>query len=239
VVQRITTKAVKCLFVWAVFFCFFGCVNHIKPYKQKRRDYKLPVAHAAYDAANSSGSLFDPRGVGSRLVTDARAQSVNDVVVVVIDEQATANRNASTSSSKQDERTAQLTSFLGLIAKLQKQYPDFDGATAMGLTSESSFSGTGQTSRSDRFEATVPSMVRQILPNGTLFIEGHRVVLVNEEEHHFYISGVIRPEDIDGLGQVQSSRIADAQIEFTGRGTLSAANSKGWLSSMLDVLWPF
>lgn len=234
-----TTKALKYLSVWAVLFCFFGCVNHIKPYKQKRRDYKLPVAHAAYDAANSSGSLFDPRGVGSRLVTDARAQSVNDVVVVVIDEQATANRNASTSSSKQDERTAQLTSFLGLIAKLQKQYPDFDGATAMGLTSESSFSGTGQTSRSDRFEATVPSMVRQILPNGTLFIEGHRVVLVNEEEHHFYISGVIRPEDIDGLGQVQSSRIADAQIEFTGRGTLSASNSKGWLSSMLDVLWPF
>ena len=43
-------------------------------------------------------------------------------------------------------------------------------------------------------------MVRRVLPNGNLFIEGHRVVLVNHEEHHFYISGVIRPEDIDGNG---------------------------------------
>ena len=232
---------VKCQTLLAIVgvIALSGCVTHIKPYKQKRRDYKLPVPHSAYDAANSSGSLFDPRGIGSRLVTDARAQSVNDVVVVVIDEQATANRNASTIATKQDERTAQLTSFLGMIAKLQKQYPDFDGATAMGLTSDSTFNGIGQTSRSDRLQATVPSMVRQILPNGTLFIEGHRVVLVNDEEHHFYISGVIRPEDIDGLGQVQSSRIADAQIEFTGRGTLSAASSKGWFSSMLDVLWPF
>ena len=236
---QININTVRRMSLWLCCLTLVDCVNHIKPYKQKRRDYKLPVPHAAYDAANSSGSLFDPRGIGSRLVTDARAQSVNDVVVVVIDEEATANRNASTSSTKQDERTAQLTSFLGMIAKLQKQYPDFDGATAMGLTSESSFSGSGQTSRSDRFKATVPSMVRQILPNGTLFIEGHRVVLVNEEEHHFYISGVIRPEDIDGLGQVQSSRIADAQIEFTGRGTISATNSKGWFSSMLDMVWPF
>ena len=216
-----------------------GCVRHVKPYKQKKRSYELPVPHAAYDAANSSGSLFDPRGIGSRLVTDARAQTINDVVIVVIDEQATARRDASTQATRSDERSAQLTSFLGMIAKLQKEYPDFDGATAMQLTSESGFSGSGQTSRSDQLRATVPSMVRQVLPNGALFIEGHRVVLVNEEEHHFYISGVIRPEDIDGLGQVQSSRIADAQIEFTGRGALSASTSKGWFSSLLDVIWPF
>ena len=216
-----------------------GCVRHVKPYKQKKRAYELPVPHAAYDAANSSGSLFDPRGIGSRLVTDARAQTVNDVVIVVIDEQATARRDASTQAIRTEERSAQLTSFLGMIAKLQKEYPDFDGATAMQLSNESNFNGSGQTSRSDQLRATVPSMVRQVLPNGALFIEGHRVVLVNEEEHHFYISGVIRPEDIDGLGQVQSSRIADAQIEFTGRGALSAASSKGWLSSILDVIWPF
>ena len=37
-------------------------------------------------------------------------------------------------------------------------------------------------------------------------LSSDRVVLVNNEEHHFYISGVIRPEDIDGLGQIQSSQ---------------------------------
>lgn len=234
-----TRSSLRWLTLALALFCLQGCVNHVKPYKQKRRSYELPVPHAAYDAANSSGSLFDPRGIGSRLVSDARAQTVNDVVIVVIDEQATARRDASTSAARQDERSAQLTSFLGLIAKLQKQYPDFDGATALQLSNESTFNGSGQTSRSDQLRATVPSMVRQVLPNGTLFIEGHRVVLVNEEEHHFYISGVIRPEDIDGLGQVQSSRIADAQIEFTGRGALSSASSKGWLSSLLDHVWPF
>lgn len=216
-----------------------GCVTHIRPYKPKRRAYKLPVPHAAYDGAKATGSLFDPSGPGVRLTTDARAQAVNDLVVVVIDENATAQRDMNSESSKQAESLANLERFLGLISKLNREYKDFEGANALQLTNESSFKGQGRTSRSDRLQATVPAMVRQVLPNGNLFVEGHRVVLVNREEHHFYISGVIRPEDIDGNGQVRSSRMADAQIEFTGRGDMTSGATKGWFSRMLDYIWPF
>lgn len=216
-----------------------GCVKHIEPYTPKQRRYALPVPHPASDMGRQTGSLFDPNGIGLRLTTDARAQAVNDVVIVVIDEQATAQRDTATQTSRADEQTAQLNSFLNVIAKLEQEYPSFSGANALNVVSEHSFQGTGSTSRSDRLQATVPAMVRQVLPNGNLFIEGHRVVLVNKEEHHFYISGVIRPDDIDGQGQVASSRMADAQIEFTGRGDISSASSKGWASRVLDVLWPF
>ena len=75
--------------------------------------------------------------------------------------------------------------------------------------------------------------------NGNLFIEGHRVVLVNNEEQHFYISGVVRPIDIDQENSVKSSMIADAEIEFTGRGILSDNQKQGWLSRYFGWLWPF
>ena len=78
-VSFIPLREVRWLVICAMSLVLSGCVNHIKPYEQKRRQYELPVPHAAYDAANSQGSLFDPRGVGSRLLADARAQSVNDV----------------------------------------------------------------------------------------------------------------------------------------------------------------
>ncbi len=216
-----------------------GCVSHIQPYKPKRRDYKLPVAHPAYDAARVTGSLFDPNGPGSRLTTDARAQSVNDLVVVVIDENARAQRDMNSESSRQDANNTAITNFLGMVANLQKEYPDFNGETALQFAHDASFKGQGKTSRSDRLQATVPAMVRRVLPNGNLFVEGDRVVLLNKEEHHFYISGVIRPEDIDGNGQVRSSRMADAQIEFTGRGEITSGASKGWFSKVLDFVWPF
>ena len=109
---------------------------------------------------------------------------------------------------------------------------------AINMVHQNSFKGEGRTTRNDRFEATVPAMVRQVLPGGQLFVEGHRVVLVNSEEHHFYFSGVIRPEDIDGTGSVPSSRMADAQIEFVGRGNLTTGTSQGWLSRFLDFIWP-
>ncbi|MGC6416953.1 MAG: flagellar basal body L-ring protein FlgH [Bradymonadia bacterium] len=232
-------RTTSSLMTMSALWLLSGCVTHIQPYKPKRRTYNLPVPHAAYDGAKSTGSLFDPSGPGVRLTTDARAQSVNDLVVVVIDENATAQRDMNSQTTKQAESTANLNRFLGLMAKLNREYKDFDGANALSLTNESTFAGQGRTSRSDRLQATVPAMVRQVLPNGNLFVEGHRVVLVNREEHHFYISGVIRPEDIDGTGQVRSSRMADAQIEFTGRGDMTAGATKGWFTRMLDYIWPF
>ena len=215
-----------------------GCVNHIKPYTPKKRQYQLPVEQGAIEP-QASGSIFNTNSVASRLMTDPRAQRINDVVIIVIDERASAQRDTSTEVGRDDSYNSQLNNFLGVIRQLEEDNPDFQGATAISLLHQNSFKGAGSTTRNDRFEATVPAMVRKVLPNGSMFVEGHRVVLVNSEEHHFYISGVIRPEDIDGTGSVPSSRMADAQIEFVGRGNLTSGSSQGWLSRILDVIWPF
>ena len=215
-----------------------GCINHVKPYTPKRRQYKLPVESGPV-RAQTSGSIFNQNSIASRLMTDPRAQQVNDLVIINIDERASAKRDTSTEIDREDSYNTQIESFLGLLKKLERDNKDFDGSAAINFIHQNSFKGEGSTTRNDRFEATVPAMVRRVLPNGSMFVEGHRVVLVNNEEHHFYISGVIRPEDIDGSGAVSSSKMADAQIEFVGRGDLTQGTSKGWFSRMIDVIWPF
>ena len=215
-----------------------GCVNHIKPYTPKQRKYNLPVEQPATQP-QSSGSIFDSSSIASRLMTDPRAQRVNDLVIINIDERASAQRDTSTEVGRDSSYTTQLDNFLGIIKDLEDDNPNFNGAAALGMIHKNSFKGQGSTTRNDRFEATVPALVRKVLANGSMFVEGHRVVLVNNEEHHFYISGVIRPEDIDGTGSVASSRMADAQIEFVGRGNLTSGTSQGWLSRFLDFIWPF
>ena len=52
------------------------------------------------------------------------------------------------------------------------------------------------------------------------------------------MSGVIRPEDIANDNSVNSSVIADAQIEFVGRGVLSDNQSQGWLMRLLAAINP-
>jgi flagellar L-ring protein precursor FlgH len=172
-------------------------------------------------------------------MTDPRAQSINDVVIIVIDEQASAQRDTSTELGRDTTYSSQLNDFLGLISKIEDENPSFNGAAALNMVHQSSFKGNGSTTRNDTLNATVPAMVRKVFPNRSMFVEGHRVVLVNNEEHHFYISGVIRPEDIDGTGSIPSSRMADAQIEFVGRGDLTTGAGPGWFTRLIDFIWPF
>jgi len=50
---------------------------------------------------------------------------------------------------------------------------------------------------------------------------------------------VIRPSDIEMDNSVDSSLIADARVEFTGRGDINDQVERGWLTKILDFVNPF
>ena len=210
---------------------------HVSNYKPKKREYVLDSQQGKDEAFQSEGSLWQPGRPASMLFTDARALRVNDLVVIRIEEVADAKRSADTDLQRSSESSAQITAFLGLLSKLQSA--GLDPNMKVGGESKTSFKGEGKTGRSEFLTATVPAMVKKVLPNGTLFVEGHRVILVNAEEQHFYISGVVRPIDIDQENSVKSSMVADAEIEFVGRGVLTDNQRQGWFSRYLGWIWPF
>jgi len=210
-----------------------GCatdVQHVGKYQPKHREYNEREGSAQAAQAASPGSLWQD-GRAAMLFTDARAFREQDQVVVKIEELADAKRSSDTDLSRQNDNAASLSATLNGAAT-----PHSLDAKA---NTDTRFAVTGSTARTERLIATVPAVVRKVLPNGDLFIEGHRVVLVNNEEHHFYISGVVRPIDIEGDNSVKSSLVADAQIEFTGRGVLTDNQQKGWAQKYLGWLWPF
>jgi flagellar L-ring protein FlgH len=209
---------------------------HVGTYTPKKRNYELPEASKAATDNSAPGSLWNDGRPASMLFTDARALRVNDLVVIKVEEVADAKRSTNTDTDRSSESSAEISAFLGLLAKL-KDTP-FD-PTKIGGKSASSFKGKGNTGRTEYLQATVPAVVRKVLPNGNLFVEGHRVILVNAEEQHFYISGVVRPIDIDQENSVKSSMVADAEIEFVGRGVLTDNQSQGWFSTLLGKIWPF
>jgi flagellar L-ring protein precursor FlgH len=213
--------------------------SHIGAYVPKRRVYKLDTQSAKEDLPMSEASLWHPGRPASMLFTDARALRVNDLLVIKVEEVADAKRSADTDLSRESSSSAQVTAFLGLLSKLKKLDPGIDTSLAIGGSSKSDFKGEGNTARTEYLTATVPAMVREVLPNGNLFVEGHRVVLVNAEEQHFYISGVVRPIDIDQENSVKSSMVADAEIEFVGNGVLTDNQRQGWLSRYFGWIWPF
>ncbi|HTP30189.1 MAG TPA: flagellar basal body L-ring protein FlgH [Anaeromyxobacteraceae bacterium] len=204
-------------------------VNHIDKYVPKHRVYDPPPAAALGNPAPSPGSLWRDGHSSAMLYTDARALRENDLVVVKVMETADAKRSSDTDMTHKSDATAAVA-FNQLLSNPQLQ---------LNGQNDSTFQGIGSTGRTEHLTATVPSLVRKVLPNGNLFIEGHRVILVNNEEQHFYISGVVRPIDIDQENSVKSSMIADAEIEFTGRGVLTENQRQGFIAKYLSWLWPF
>ena len=224
----------KLITATAVLFCF-GCTSHIAPYRPKKRSFK-PGKYAERPVV-AAGSLYAAGNHG--LFEDAVANRIGDTLVIRIDERENATRDASTKLTKKDKTNRAVPNALGLMAALQAKVPNLDPTKLFATESDSDFSGNGSISRKGRLTATLPVRVRQVLPNGDLYVEGTKVVMVGAEEHHIYVSGVVRRWDIAEDNSVSSSRVADAEIEYTGRGDVSAQQSKGWLSKVVDTIWPF
>lgn len=215
-----------------------GCgeVQHIRTHVARHRDYD-PGSYEEEPHAVSAGSLW--RDTSRGLFADFRAAHVGDLVTVVIDENPRATGDATTSTARDSSYSMGVDGLFGLTTAIARAYPDLDPHQLIGLVSSTSFEGGGATGRSSRIRASIAVRVRRVLPNGDLFVEGTKILLINEEELHIYVSGVIRPADIAQDNSVSSSRLADAEIELSGRGGLTDATRPGWLSQILMQVAPF
>lgn len=216
-----------------------GCgPNHIAPFTPRQRSYKPGVyAQQTESGRSANGSLFSDASGG--YLEDTRAVRIGDVVVIRIDEQANAKGNSTTHLRQEGEGTGGVSALIGLVPALKKAYPELDPSKLFEYASKSGFAGEGDTARAGELSGRIAVRVTREMPNGDLFLEGTKVVLINHEEYHLYVSGLVRRADIAQDNSLPSSRIADAQIEFTGRGDINDTQRKGWFARALESINPF
>jgi flagellar L-ring protein precursor FlgH len=229
-----TTRALA-IAVLAALIAAAGCATHIAPYKPKTRKFD----EGKYDPAPkpTGASLWSDNQAG--FFEDNRARRVGDILVVKIDEQDQATRDDTTNLDRKGSNDFGVPSSMGLLTTLARKHPDIDPASLVGTSSEQSFSGAGRIQRRGTLQATLPVRIRKVLPNSDLYVEGTKVVLIGNEEQHLYVSGIVRAADVSPDNSVLSSRIAEAEIEVTGRGDVSNQQRPGWASRWLSKLWPF
>lgn len=161
------------------------------------------------------------------LFTTYRASKVGDIVIVNIYESSIASQSTNTSMGKQSQTGGEITTFFGQ-----------SGITlpAWGWTSTGSFDGSGSTEQQGTIIATITASVVEVLPNNNLYIQGRRVIQVNQEEQMISIEGIISPRDIDENNTIHSTQIADSQIRYESKGPLKENQRPGLLSRLLSFL---
>jgi flagellar L-ring protein FlgH len=183
----------------------------------------------------SSGSIW--QAAAGSLTEDQKARRRGDMVTVVISEQASASKQATTSTSKDSSVSAGIPNFMGLETSFIKNWMDLE--KLLNASSGTKFDGAGSTTRKENLTATITARVVDVLPNGNLRIEGRRNVKVNDEDQIILLEGMVRPKDISRENMINSSLIADARITYSGKGIVSDRQSPGWLMNIIDVVWPF
>ena len=192
------------------------------------------LASAIASGEASAQSLYREGNTAANIFADHRARAVNDIVTILVVEESSQSRTATTKTSKDTSRTAAINDFPGLAFATRNakaaDYLKFD------IAGKASHEGKGEIDRSDKLTTQIPARVVKVLDNGNLVIEGRRAILVNDETQTATISGVVRPQDITGGNTVLSSQIADAEVQVVGKGVLAEAQRPGFLYRMLDWL---
>ena len=192
-----------------------------------------PLIEPEYTPPTSGSIYAADRDV--RLYEDLKSGRVGDIVTVRLVEQTSASNNAATSTSKSTEAAFGNVTVFGQPLSKDGQ-PLFQGS----LDGEQSFDGSGTSSQSASLAGDITVTVVERLPNGYLRIRGEKWLVLNQGREFIRVSGIVRPADIATDNTIESTRIANAQISYSSRGVLAAANRMGPFSRFFhSVLHPY
>ncbi|HEX8421483.1 MAG TPA: flagellar basal body L-ring protein FlgH [Sphingomonas sp.] len=178
----------------------------------------------------ANGSIFQASTGYSALYEGWRAGRVGDPLTIVLVERTAASKSASSKldSSGSGGITPPASGLLNLFNR--------SDASASG---NRSFDGKGSTDQANSLSGEVSVTVAEVYPNGTMLVRGEKRVTLNRGDEYVRIKGLVRLADISADNRVLSTRVADAQIAYTGKGDVARASRQGWLSRFFSVVSPF
>lgn len=215
-----------------------GCSTYVSQIEGQAFEPVDPVMNLAADQP-STGAIFR-NGQSGLFATDQRARRIGDILTVTFNETFAATKAATSASSKADAFGVTLPT--GLPNVLTGGFAtDDSGTNGGGLTAGTNrtFAGAGNAAQSNSFTGSLAVTVIRVFPNGNMEVTGQKEITLNNGNEYVRVKGIVRPEDISATNIVSSTRLADAQIRYTGSGHLADASQPGWLSQLMRAVSPF
>jgi flagellar L-ring protein precursor FlgH len=167
-------------------------------------------------------SLWNEQSSG--LYKDFPDYSQGDVITVLIEENANAVQSANTDASQDSSYSSDGSGLLDFIPFIDFNYSDSESAD-------------GATQRSGTLEADITTRIAEVYDNGTFKIVGNKKVKINGEIQNISLEGIVRAEDVDFNNEISSKKVADANIEYQGDGTVGDKQKPGVLTRFFNYIF--
>lgn len=203
----------------------------IQPVTANDPYYAPAVPTMTRDEIIEDGSLFN-KAIANSLYSDVKARRVGDIITVQLSENTNASKSAGTSSSK--DSSVDVNPIVGLggnVINIGKE------SIQLGVDASNDFSGDAQANQSNSLTGNISVTVVEVLPNQNLIIRGEKWLTLNNGDEYIRLTGVIRSADISPTNEIQSTKIANARIQYSGKGSFAQAQEKGWLTKFFSSTW--
>jgi len=200
--------------------------------KPKLPDTQFQASYAPTTLAPlpANGSIFQASIGYSALVEGQRARRVGDTLTIVLVERTVATKSAN-SDLKRDGSISLTPPATGPLS--------FFKPTDVGVSGGSKWKGGGTADQSNALSGEVSVTVTEVYANGTMLVRGQKTVTLNRGDEFIQISGLVRSADIDPDNRIESTRVADARIKYTGTGDVARSSRQGWFSRFFQTISPF
>ncbi len=183
------------------------------------------------ELAAANGSIYQA-AYSRPLFEDRKARFVGDIITVKITE----NTSASTNSNSKAERSGSIDASVDAMSRVP-------GKSFLGLgvtaSDTNNFSGKGEAANKNIFTGNITVTVIEVLPNGNLLVSGEKQLAIGHQQEFVRVSGVVNPSFVDSTNTIESSKVADARIEYKSAGYISEAQVMGWLARFFLSVLPF
>ncbi len=193
----------------------------------------LPAAHLT-----AGDPIFTDVAHHRSMFSDRRAFAVGDLLSIIIQENSTATKDVSTQTGKKNSTDTSIDTFLFSPGK-SKLLTKGGVLPAMKWSSQSDFDGSGKINNTEKIVARVAVVVKDVLPNGNLLVEGKRQTAFSGETQDIVLRGQVRQADVTPNNTIFSYQVAEATINIASKGAASNSTKKGWLSRVWDKVTPF
>lgn len=187
----------------------------------------MPIAPPAPPA---DGAIFHASYGYAPLTSGSRAAMVGDLVTIQLVEATQAQKSNSASTDR--------SSNIGLTPPTTGPL-SFFSSTDASMGGSGTFKGKGDAAQSNALTGAITVTIAQVLPNNLFLVRGEKHLTLNRGDEVIQIAGLIRAADIDSQNNVLSTRVANAQINYTGKGEIARASSQGWLGRFFSRVSPF
>ena len=176
----------------------------------------------------TDGAIYSAAQPGF-FVGDRRAHSVGDVLTVTLAETTQASKSTDGTISRKGSTSSVLPGIVaGPLSAIGLTNSSVATAGNLDASATQSYAGKGVADQSNSLSGTLTVMVTRVYENGNMWVEGQKMLTLNQGEEYIRVTGLVRPEDIKAGNLVDSGRIAQAEISYTGSGDLADSAKQNW-----------